>query len=127
MKLEIGNVSEVTEITATTPLLDTTPPSLGQVIDQRRVQELPLFAGNARVDHAFNEKHRMFARRLRRQFENGFECALWTDLSVIPRTARVQRRRPHLQQLLPLAGSAACRGVHDSVKSEKFLDLVKCL
>jgi carboxypeptidase family protein len=46
MQLEIGNVSEKIEVTATTPLLDTASPSLGQVIDQRRVQELPLLAGN---------------------------------------------------------------------------------
>jgi Carboxypeptidase regulatory-like domain/TonB dependent receptor len=46
MQLEIGNVSETTEIRSETPLLDTATPSLGQVIDQRRVQELPLFAGN---------------------------------------------------------------------------------
>jgi Carboxypeptidase regulatory-like domain/TonB dependent receptor len=46
MQLEIGNVSETTEIKSETPLLDTATPSLGQVIDQRRVQELPLFAGN---------------------------------------------------------------------------------
>jgi hypothetical protein len=46
MQLEIGSVSEITEIISETPLLDTATPSLGQVIDQRRVQELPLFAGN---------------------------------------------------------------------------------
>jgi Carboxypeptidase regulatory-like domain/TonB dependent receptor-like, beta-barrel len=46
MPLEVGNVAETTEIRSETPLLDTTTPSLGQVIDQRRVQELPLFAGN---------------------------------------------------------------------------------
>jgi Carboxypeptidase regulatory-like domain/TonB dependent receptor len=46
MQLEIGNVSEITEVRSETPLLDTATPSLGQVIDQRRVQELPLFAGN---------------------------------------------------------------------------------
>jgi carboxypeptidase family protein/TonB-dependent receptor-like protein len=46
MQLEIGNVAEVTEISATTPLLDTASTSLGQVIDQRRVQELPILSGN---------------------------------------------------------------------------------
>jgi hypothetical protein len=37
LQLEVGSVSEVTEIRSETPLLDTTTPSLGQVIDQRRV------------------------------------------------------------------------------------------
>jgi carboxypeptidase family protein len=46
MQLEIGSVTEVTEITAATPLLDTASTSLGQVIDQRRVQELPILSGN---------------------------------------------------------------------------------
>jgi carboxypeptidase family protein len=46
LQLEVGNVSETIEVSATTPLLDTASPSLGQVIDQRRVQELPLLAGN---------------------------------------------------------------------------------
>jgi carboxypeptidase family protein/TonB-dependent receptor-like protein len=41
-----GELSEAVEITAATPLLDTAGSSLGQVIDERRVQELPLFAGN---------------------------------------------------------------------------------
>ena len=44
--MEVGTVSESVEVRATTPVLDTASPSLGQVIDQRRVQELPLFAGN---------------------------------------------------------------------------------
>jgi hypothetical protein len=45
--LEIGEVSETVEVTATTPVLDTTTPSLGQVLDERRVTELPTLAGNA--------------------------------------------------------------------------------
>ncbi|MBO0799391.1 MAG: carboxypeptidase regulatory-like domain-containing protein, partial [Blastocatellia bacterium] len=46
LHLEIGNVSEATEVRGETPLLDTASPSLGQVIDQRRVQELPILSGN---------------------------------------------------------------------------------
>jgi hypothetical protein len=45
--LELGEVTETVEITAEAPLLDTTSPSLGQVIDTRRVLELPTLAGNA--------------------------------------------------------------------------------
>ncbi|MFN0122953.1 MAG: TonB-dependent receptor domain-containing protein [Blastocatellia bacterium] len=41
-----GELSEAVEISSTTPLLDTAGSSVGQVIDERRVQELPLFAGN---------------------------------------------------------------------------------
>ncbi|MGH9940480.1 MAG: carboxypeptidase regulatory-like domain-containing protein, partial [Blastocatellia bacterium] len=44
--MQAGEVSEAVEISASTPLLDTAGASLGQVIDERRVQELPLFAGN---------------------------------------------------------------------------------
>ena len=47
VELELGDVTETVEVTATTPVLDTTPPSLGQVLDERRVTELPTLAGNA--------------------------------------------------------------------------------
>ena len=46
LAMQAGEVSEAIEIAAATPLLDTAGASLGQVIDERRVQELPLFAGN---------------------------------------------------------------------------------
>lgn len=45
--MEVGQITESVEVTATTPLLDTTSPSLGQVIDERRIMELPTLAGNA--------------------------------------------------------------------------------
>src|SRR4029077_8542057 len=38
---------ETVEVNATTPLLATAEASLGQVVDERRVLELPQFAGNA--------------------------------------------------------------------------------
>ena len=41
IELTIGNVAESVEVKAETPLLSTAESSLGQVIDQRRVQELP--------------------------------------------------------------------------------------
>lgn len=44
--MSLGNVSESVEVNAETPLLDTAGASLGQVIDTRRIQELPLAAGN---------------------------------------------------------------------------------
>jgi hypothetical protein len=47
IQLQVGQVSEVLEVKAETPLLSTTEVSLGQVIDTRRIEELPLFAGNA--------------------------------------------------------------------------------
>ncbi len=46
LAMQAGEVSEAIEVSATTPLLDTAGSSLGQIIDERRVQELPLFAGN---------------------------------------------------------------------------------
>jgi hypothetical protein len=45
IRMEIGQVTETLEVTATTPLLDTTGSSLGQVIDQRRIMELPQRGG----------------------------------------------------------------------------------
>ncbi len=45
--LQVGNAAEVVEVKETTPLLATADASLGQVVDQRRVLELPQFAGNA--------------------------------------------------------------------------------
>ncbi len=47
MQLTIGAVAESIEVVATTPLLETANASLGQVVDQRRVTELPIQAGNA--------------------------------------------------------------------------------
>jgi hypothetical protein len=47
MALTVGNVTESVEVTAETPLLSTAEASLGQVVDERRVLELPIFSGNA--------------------------------------------------------------------------------
>jgi hypothetical protein len=47
IQLSVGDVTESVEITAETPLLQTTEASLGQIVDERRILELPLFAGNA--------------------------------------------------------------------------------
>ena len=47
MSLTVGDVAEAVEVTAETPLLSTAEASLGQVVDERRVLELPIFSGNA--------------------------------------------------------------------------------
>jgi hypothetical protein len=47
MNLTVGDVAESVEVTAETPLLSTAEASLGQVVDERRVMELPIFSGNA--------------------------------------------------------------------------------
>ncbi|MCC6265066.1 MAG: carboxypeptidase regulatory-like domain-containing protein [Bryobacterales bacterium] len=44
--LQIGEVTETVEVSAAAPVLDTTTPSLGQVLDERRLVELPTLAGN---------------------------------------------------------------------------------
>jgi len=46
ISLELGQVSESVEVKAETPLLETATASLGQVMDQRRIQDLPLMGGN---------------------------------------------------------------------------------
>lgn len=47
VEMKVGQVNESVEVKAETPLLNAADVSLGQVIDQRRIEELPLFAGNA--------------------------------------------------------------------------------
>jgi hypothetical protein len=47
VQLSVGDVAESVEVTAESPLLATTDSTLGQVVDERRVLELPLFSGNA--------------------------------------------------------------------------------
>ena len=46
LQLEVGNVSETVNVNADAPLLETNSASAGQVIDQRRIAELPLSDGN---------------------------------------------------------------------------------
>ncbi|MBI3696817.1 MAG: carboxypeptidase regulatory-like domain-containing protein [Acidobacteria bacterium] len=47
IEMTVGDVSERVEVSAAAPLLETTTSSLGQVVDKRRVTELPIQAGNA--------------------------------------------------------------------------------
>src|SRR5215469_10068157 len=46
IQLQVGNVAERVEVTASTPLLESSNVSIGQVVDQRRMTELPIQAGN---------------------------------------------------------------------------------
>ena len=46
LQLEVGNVSDTVNVTADAPLLETNTASAGQVIDRRRISELPLSDGN---------------------------------------------------------------------------------
>ncbi|HET8549356.1 MAG TPA: carboxypeptidase-like regulatory domain-containing protein [Bryobacteraceae bacterium] len=46
IEMQLGTSAESVQVTAETPLLSTVEASLGQVVDERRVTELPLFAGN---------------------------------------------------------------------------------
>jgi hypothetical protein len=46
LQLEVGAVTDTVTITSDAPLLETTSASAGQVIDQRRISELPLSDGN---------------------------------------------------------------------------------
>ncbi len=48
IELQVGNVSEAIEVRAETPLLSSAESSLGQVVDERRVAELPSF-GNSPI------------------------------------------------------------------------------
>ena len=46
LQLEVGNVSDTVNVTSDAPLLETNTASAGQVIDRRRISELPLSDGN---------------------------------------------------------------------------------
>jgi hypothetical protein len=46
IRLDVGNVAETVEVRAGTPLLETASSSVGQVIDERRMLELPQKGGN---------------------------------------------------------------------------------
>lgn len=46
LTLEVGELTETVNVTSDAPLLETTSASAGQVIDQRRISELPLSDGN---------------------------------------------------------------------------------
>jgi hypothetical protein len=46
LQLEVGNVSDTVNVTSDVPLLETNSATAGQVIDQRRISELPLSDGN---------------------------------------------------------------------------------
>ncbi len=45
VRLEVGSQAETVQVTAETPLLETMDASLGQVVDERRIAELPSFGG----------------------------------------------------------------------------------
>ncbi len=47
LQLEVGTSSETVEVTSAPPMLETNNVSLGQVVDKKRIQDLPLQAGNA--------------------------------------------------------------------------------
>ena len=47
LQMTLGDVTQSVEVTAATPLLQTSDTSLGQVVDQRRMTELPIASGNA--------------------------------------------------------------------------------
>ena len=44
--LEVGNVTESVEVNGSAPLLETGTASVGTVMDQRRIQDLPMRGGN---------------------------------------------------------------------------------
>ncbi len=48
IRLDVGDVTEKLVVTAETPLLETATANVGQVVDSRRVQELPTMHGSVR-------------------------------------------------------------------------------
>ncbi len=46
LEMAVGEVSERVEVVASTPMLDTSTVSLGQVVDTKRINDLPIQSGN---------------------------------------------------------------------------------
>src|ERR1019366_4768714 len=46
IRLEVGNIAETVEVHGGTPLLETASSTIGQVMDERRMLELPQKGGN---------------------------------------------------------------------------------
>lgn len=78
--LEVGAVTDSVSITSDAPLLETTTASAGQVIDQRRISELPLSDGNpftlARVVPGITFNGDL---KFSRPFDNGGTSAIVAD------------------------------------------------
>ncbi|MBL8207314.1 MAG: carboxypeptidase regulatory-like domain-containing protein, partial [Blastocatellia bacterium] len=78
--LEVGAVTDSVNITSDAPLLETTNASAGQVIDQRRISELPLSDGNpftlARVVPGITFNGDL---KFSRPFDNGGASAIVAD------------------------------------------------
>src|SRR5436309_11683225 len=51
LTLELGGASDTVRVTAESPLLETSTATAGQVIDQKRISELPLSDGNPFILH----------------------------------------------------------------------------
>jgi hypothetical protein len=49
VELQVGEASESVRVSAETPLLDTATASLGQVVDEKRIIDLPTFGGSVMV------------------------------------------------------------------------------
>jgi Carboxypeptidase regulatory-like domain len=47
LHLDVGNAAETIEVNSTPPVIETNQVSLGQVVDKKRIDDLPLQAGNA--------------------------------------------------------------------------------
>jgi hypothetical protein len=47
LRMAVGDTSESIEVIGTTPILETSSVSLGQVVDNKRIEELPIQSGNA--------------------------------------------------------------------------------
>ena len=59
LTMQVGDVSQTVEVTSETPLLQPDSSSLGQVIDERKTNEIPLNGRNVfQPHHAFARGHR---------------------------------------------------------------------
>jgi hypothetical protein len=72
IQLQVGQVAEVIEVTAVTPLLDTTTASGGRVIDNRQIMELPFSDMNPFALSALSPGMQWTGQpEYRRPFDNG--------------------------------------------------------
>jgi len=65
--MEVGSTTETVQVTAETPLLQTAEASLGQVVDERRIMELPSFGGGV-YSHALLAPGTVNSTNLRQRY-----------------------------------------------------------
>ena len=123
IQMAVGDVTESVEVTAETPLLQTAEASLGQVVDERRVLELPAVLRQRHGARAAGARHRQRHRHapaqgrrsttLRRSSRPTARALFQQRIHHRRRVQHLFRRHQRARRLLAAAGcpspSSKCR------------------